>query len=370
MNTKKRASNIELLRLVAMFLIVWFHSIVHGVSGGFKTQNAIEIMTQHSIVFQTTQLLSISGKTGVALFVIISGYFLINSNFNLDRIKRNWIPTFFYSISGLVVAYYAGLFPLSFKDFVSAFLPIISNNYWFMTVYMLLILSMPCLNIIWHHCKHNQKLFLIGFLGIFNIILPSVNFINYPLNLNTPLILADYSSQFSIFIFYYYIGAYIKELPDNNFINNTLVSLLGIILSLGGYLLFITLTYKQGIILNSADITFNSNRNVWQLNSIFVTIFAISIFLVFKNLPHFHSKIINHLAKATFGIYLIHDNPFMRQLIWFNIFHMERFATVPFKNFIIQDLKKSCAIFIICLLIESIRIYLFKTLNFKKRIRS
>ncbi|MDF7675315.1 acyltransferase family protein [Neisseriaceae bacterium ESL0693] len=291
----KRESNIEFLRLTAMFLIVWFHSIVHGVSHGFQIQDPITAIANHSTVFQTTQLFSITGKTGVALFVIISGYFLINSKFNLNRIKRNWIPTFFYSVLGLIIAYGSGLFTLSLKDFICAFLPIFSNNYWFMTVYLLLILAMPFLNIIWHQCQNKQKLCLIGFLGIFNIILPSLNFLNYPLHLNAAIVWADYSSQFSIFIFYYYIGAYLKELPSRHFLNHSSAYLMGIILSLSGYYLFLKWTYQQTFAFNSVDISFSGNHGAWQLNSIFVTLLVSAFFYCLKIYPTFTARSLTFL---------------------------------------------------------------------------
>jgi len=50
--------------------------------------------------------------------------------------------------------------------------------------------------------------------------------------------------------------------------------------------------------------------------SSFVTIFiAISLVYTFAR-KNYKIKIINYLANGTFGVYLIHDNPYIRPLLW------------------------------------------------------
>lgn len=51
-----------------------------------------------------------------------------------------------------------------------------------------------------------------------------------------------------------------------------------------------------------------------------VFISAVSIYLLFKNIDAGSVRIINSIAACTFGIYLIHENAFMRPLIWYKIF--------------------------------------------------
>ena len=38
-----------------------------------------------------------------------------------------------------------------------------------------------------------------------------------------------------------------------------------------------------------------------------------------------YHKWINLAATATFGVYLIHDNPFMRELLWFKVFENAKY---------------------------------------------
>lgn len=70
-NVKKRhrESNFELLRIIAMFLIVLHHAIYHGVLAVNNTKYPLN----SSISF----ILGMGGRIGVFLFVLISGYFLM-----------------------------------------------------------------------------------------------------------------------------------------------------------------------------------------------------------------------------------------------------------------------------------------------------
>lgn len=43
---------------------------------------------------------------------------------------------------------------------------------------------------------------------------------------------------------------------------------------------------------------------------------SIGLFCIFKDLSLRCSKLVNLAAKGTFGVYLIHENVFVRQLLW------------------------------------------------------
>ena len=74
----KRDSNFELLRIICMVLIVIHHFSVHG---GYFTE------TQGTLPFNATliDLFAMGGRLGVNIFVLISGYFLINSKLGGGR---------------------------------------------------------------------------------------------------------------------------------------------------------------------------------------------------------------------------------------------------------------------------------------------
>ena len=86
MNTIMRESNIELLRLISMYLVVWSHFYVHGV------WPIVNELTFNNIIIYALDV----GKIGVTVFVLISGYFLINKTFDLIKLAKLVLQTWFY----------------------------------------------------------------------------------------------------------------------------------------------------------------------------------------------------------------------------------------------------------------------------------
>jgi hypothetical protein len=61
------------------------------------------------------------------------------------------------------------------------------------------------------------------------------------------------------------------------------------------------------------------NHFMNEQNGFFSLIGAISLFMMFKNIKissKWLSKTINWLAASTYGVYLMHDDPYIRQLLW------------------------------------------------------
>lgn len=69
---KIRNSNLEILRIVSMILIIVHHYVVHG---QFEWSNTI---TTNKILLE---VLSLGGKLGVNCFVLITGYFMVQSKY-------------------------------------------------------------------------------------------------------------------------------------------------------------------------------------------------------------------------------------------------------------------------------------------------
>ena len=134
--TNSRQSNIELLRIVAMLMIIAHHFSVHG---NFDLRN---MLVGNNIWLQ---FLATGGKIGVNIFVMISGYFLISSkNIETKKVLKLLAQILFYSV--IIFILFISLKIVSFNriDFINYILgfPV----WWFAKSYLALYLIHPYIN--------------------------------------------------------------------------------------------------------------------------------------------------------------------------------------------------------------------------------
>lgn len=129
-----RSSKYELLRIVAMVLILIHHFCMYAGNDDLPLANAI-----------ANDVLMCGGKIGVNVFVIITGYFMVTSRFKVQSFLRVLCEAWFYSfVLGLLCALGA---PETFdiKTFLKSFLPTSNGLPWFVTAYLGLYLMIPWL---------------------------------------------------------------------------------------------------------------------------------------------------------------------------------------------------------------------------------
>lgn len=99
-NDYKRQSNFELLRIFAMLFIIGHHFSVH--SGFVFSDSSI------SIERVWLQFISMGGKLGIDLFIMISGYFLIKvQSIKISKEVKLWLIMFTYSVGIYLVFFYS-----------------------------------------------------------------------------------------------------------------------------------------------------------------------------------------------------------------------------------------------------------------------
>ena len=104
MKTGKRNSNFELLRIIAMVMIVSLHTLGHGGGLNNTTVNSINFIFNHIL-----ESLSI---VAVNIFILISGYFGIKSYSSVkSKISLLYKQMIFYSI----IIGFIGFFTASFN---------------------------------------------------------------------------------------------------------------------------------------------------------------------------------------------------------------------------------------------------------------
>lgn len=80
---KKRDSGIELLRIFAMLMVIGVHIFVYG--GYFDTARE-----QSGIVWSSAYFMRLFFRPAVNIFIIITGYFMVHSPFDLKSLTEGY----------------------------------------------------------------------------------------------------------------------------------------------------------------------------------------------------------------------------------------------------------------------------------------
>lgn len=343
----KRNSNIELLRIFSMLFIVFHHFIVHGIEQSFTTQ-----MPNASVHFLASFLAS-GGKLGVDIFMIISGYFMIRSTFHWSKFFNLLKQMLFYSLLFLGVNCYFHFIPLNALNILQSLLPFTYVGYWFMTCYLVIYLISPYINRLLKNLSYEEYNKFLLLIITLTFILPSV----LPNSINI------LNNQLIILIVCYIIGAYFFLYPQ--MINKKLTSFLIIFNAL--FILFSMLGVEViGRYFHSNAILKHTNFFTAD-NSIFILGLSMGLVLISIQAKPRHSKVINTISTTTLGIYLIHDNVFVRPTLWEHYLHLNQYTNASPWHLLGFAFLSCISIFLICSLIEWVRLQLF---SFIKKLRN
>ena len=292
---KTRELGIEILRIIAMFLIVCQHFMNHG---GFL-KNAGE--TPFFLY-----LLNVAFSPSVNVFVLITGYFSVNSRkFRVSKCLTLWCQVLFYS---LLMLFVTAAFGTSVSDITvyRSFSPVINKQYWFFSAYLLLVLLTPYLSAMVNSISKREHLALV--IGTFVAGYLSTRF--------------DIKSVFSFnygysilwFCLLFIVGAYLRKYPVK--VNKYIISSVYLV-CIATLLLF---KYKFN---DTSNLIYKLIYNSTDYNQPLVLMAAICLFLLFlgiKNKENKWNKIITHVSSCTFGVYLFHETPVFRQTLYNVIF--------------------------------------------------
>lgn len=89
---KERSSNLELFRIIVMFLIVAHHYVVN--SGLIQEMSKTPFEANSLFLY----IFGMWGKTGINCFILITGYFMCKSNITLYKFAKLVLQVIFYKI--------------------------------------------------------------------------------------------------------------------------------------------------------------------------------------------------------------------------------------------------------------------------------
>lgn len=305
---KNRESGIELFRCVLMCMIIFLHMLIHGVNGeivSFRNGQSYEISLFESFF-------AIFCMVSVNCYVMISGYFGIK--INKKKLIKTYLPILFYSF--FIALFFFITKKINSAELLKSLFPVSKVTYWFATCYIFLCIVSPILDsIIEKYYQEKRFYLLIAFFLVITWIPRVGNGLRSVLGLS--------SFGFSQIVVSYVIGRCISLLEIDSdsqvFIKTRKIFVQNKIYD---FLFFIVCSLVSFSV--TAILFFITKKNYWFALSAYsspMTIFAsIFLFQFFKKLKLGHKKIINIFGSTTFGIYLIHENPYMRPVIY-QFFH-------------------------------------------------
>lgn len=256
---------------------------------------------------------------------------MVKSEFKIEKFLHLYLKTIFYAaLIASIFAYYGHYQIPSFSHCL--FLPMNSADYWFISNYLFLYLLSPFINIFIRNANEKMHLSLIVLLFVFWSVL-------FPLN-NIPFSF----SELGWFIFLYITGAYIRLYPKKIYDNNIFNFLSLFAMCLLSILILIGYNHSHFAPMWDA-IKYMSDY------SFIIVIISLNIFFLFKNIK-IQSSLVNWASQSVLGIYLIHDNNFVRPFIWVGLVHAVRFMDSMY--FIPLAILISLCVFSICLILDKI----------------
>lgn len=324
-----RQSNIELLRVISMFMVLLGH---YYVISGFSD---IDIISFNWIGMQ---FLGAWSKVAVDIFVIITGYFLVNQTFRWKKVLKLLSCTYFWGIIVLLLGFALGLSIKTDYIYKSLF-PLTPLN-WFARSYLLLYISIPLFNKIINSVSKAR-------LGQIIIALTTI-FYTVPTLISTFISSGGYLTSYFTFGIMYMIGAYIRKYGDAKLDKISIYAgIVSIILILAS-ILWNDIHMHEGLY-----IMYLAHKG----NSVVGLLAAIGIFTIFKNIKISYNPFINTVASTTFAVYLIHNNPIISNWLWNSMVSSKDYFESPF--FLLHMLGVTLLIFAVCSILEWLRLKAF-----------
>lgn len=293
---KKRIVSIELLRILAMMMVVMLHYLSKG---GLLTPLTEEFTAGAYVAW----LLEAFSIVAVNVYMLISGYFLVESGFKPGRLAELICQVLFYSLlipPVLMALEILDPGQLTVYQLLQCLFPNQMVHYWFITAYITMYLFAPVLAAGARHMSQRQLrntiLLLLLFFSVSKSVLP------------VQLEMDNQGYDGLWFMCVFLVAAYMRlyGIPFFQKGKRAVLCYLGSCLLIYGLAMGIRLIYlKTGHLGNFI-------HSPYDYNHVLTLFAAISLFYAFSNWKlsgeNWIGKVILRVAPCTLGVYLLHEH--------------------------------------------------------------
>lgn len=326
---KIRESNIELLRIISMFLVMVAHVTLAIEYPNMKGATELE--------YYLVGLMKAISVVSVNVFVMISGWFGIR--FSYKRLFAFLFQVLFFSLVGYLIAILLGVKSFNIPELMTDGLLLGSRNYWFVESYLLLFLLSPVLN---NFCEKSSRKQLKKFL----VTAFTVEFVAAWL---FPTLSIEIRAGYSVFSFtlIYMLSRYIQMYQPSWACFKAKYDV--------GIYLVLTLCLSGVAFVSHGGIV--GIVGFYSYASPFVVAAALYLLLAFTKIS-FKSKIINFVASSCFAVYLLHEHVSIGKPVFRSVVKELYVSDTPFVSNVIDVLGYMLLVYSISIVIDQVRLKL------------
>ncbi|MCM1048759.1 MAG: acyltransferase family protein [Clostridiales bacterium] len=345
-----RLANMELLRIVSMLFVVVLHFLWKGDCLTPLSQSEIPAYGYLAWGLESFAIVAVN------VYMLLSGYFLVESSFKVKRLLTLILQLWFYSIGvGVVAAAFGYISEEGFSIYYLAqlCLPISTNHYWFMTAYVFMYLFAPVLaQGLKRLTKRQFQTVLVLTICAFSLIKSVV-----PIKLASDM--GGYDCIWYLCIFM--IAAYIRIYGIPFFkgaVRSLLVYLASAACIFGISFLLRFVYMNTGKLENILDICYDYNHILVLMAS--VALFYCFYYIKIKNGAL--SRIICRIAPYTLGVYLWHEHLAIRYE-WTGWLYNITGAPDSIVSLIVTLILAVALVFVIGVIIDMLRSVIFSMIH-------
>lgn len=301
----ERSYGLDLLRIIAIYFVVLTHC---------ATKSQFAFPNGFSFNRLLVQLCMVGGFAD-GLFFMLSGYFLIQYHTELRHIIRKTGRIFVKSLVYSMVLLFIFQWPnVGLRQIYDAVFSAIDGKYWFITIYIVVYLFHPYINVCLNNLSEHQykKMMILQF--ILWIIVPE--FFQFDVGAGTSMI--PYG------LMMYSIGAYFRLYPVTIYHRKFLLSMF-----ITTVILRICLYYLSDKEILLPRISQILERQLGSVQSITLLVLSVLFFVFFLSINIGPARILPELSKTSLGVYLLHNNEFLKNFIWIELFNNPRRIDEP-----------------------------------------
>lgn len=349
-NEMSRNVSFELLRIIAMCMIIALHYLSKGEV--LVPLASADGMNGAAVIAWIVEALCLPA---VNVYVLISGYFGVRSRFCVTKVARLWGLAVFYSVAITLLLGLTGnlsdthgaltFADMTIYDWMNVVFPVVTEEYWFITAYIILYVLMPFLN------AGIEKLERKDYRNILILLLVIFSISKSVLPMQLPIDKKGYDVLW--FVCLYLLGGYFGKYGCRLFEKRYRTVLCYVIPALGVFALAFAarcLYLQKGIL---AD--FVLTNYFYTYNHLLCLVASVGLFGMFTHVrvgKERAGKVLCRIASCTVAVYIIHEQIYMRYLWpeWFECAsYAGKWAFIPH-----MFITVAC-VFVGCLAIELLR---------------